>query len=327
MKKQLKKISLFFILGFITLLALFSVVSIFHAYSFTHPVSNPKGFNPKSMDISFTETVIVTVFGVKPERKSGDGLPSDYGLKYENVSFASRDGIILKGWLIKAKNPKATIILAHGWGGNKEGLLNYSTFLNKNGYNTLLFDFRGFGQSDGSYTSLGYYEKFDILGATDYLRTRKDVDTNKIGAYGFSMGAAAMVMAANENNSFRAIVFDGLYPTIHQNAARRFKEVYGFPKFPFATSLVFFGGLIHGFNAFDLAPIKHVDKIESPILFIQAANDTQVSVADAYSIYSKANEPKDILIVENALHSKAHKVAKDEYEKKVIDFYDEYFKE
>ena len=324
MKKKTKKIFLASIFIIILLMILFSIVSVFHAYSFTHPVSSRKGFNPKSMDISFAETAIVTVFGVRPERKIESGLPSDYGLKYENVSFSSKDGIRLKGWLIKAKNPKATIILAHGWGGNKEGLINYSAFLNKNGYNTLLFDFRGFGKSDGNYTTLGYYEKFDVFGAVDYLKSRKDVDENKIGAYGFSMGGAAIVMAAKENNSFKAMVFDGLYPTIHQNAARRFKEVYGFPKFPFATSLVFFGGLIHGFNAFDLAPIKYVDDIESPILFIQAANDTQVSVDDAYSIYYKANEPKDILIVENALHSKAHLVAKEEYEKKVINFYDKY---
>ena len=258
---------------------------------------------------------MVTVLGVNPERKIGGKFPSDYGLKYENVSFKSADGLKLKGWFIKAQKPKGTIIITHGWGGNKEGLLEYAKFLNKNGYNTLLFDFRGFGESDGSYTTLGYYERLDIIGAADYIKARKDINTKKIGGYGFSMGAAALIMAAKENNSFRAIVTDGLYPTIHQNAARRFKEVYGFPKFPFATSLVFFGGLIHGFNAFDLTPIKYVDNVNSPILFIQGANDTQVSVDDAYSIYKKANEPKDILIINNALHSKSHQIAPEEYER------------
>ena len=73
MKKRFDNIILFFILGFVFLIALFSVVSIFHAYSFTHPISSPKGFNPKSMDISFRETALVTVFGVRPERKIGDG--------------------------------------------------------------------------------------------------------------------------------------------------------------------------------------------------------------------------------------------------------------
>lgn len=323
-KQKIKKLFLIFAFLGILLVVLFSILSIFHAYSFTHPTQKLRKSNPKSMDISFKETVLVTIMGIMSERAIGNKLPTNYSLGYENVSFESLDGIKLKGWLIKAKNPKGTIVITHGWGGNKEGLLEYAKFLNKNNYSTLLFDFRGFGESGGNYTTLGYYERFDVLGAIEYLKTRKDVDGDKIGGYGISMGGAALVMAEKEKNSFRAIVLDGMYPTIHQNAARRFKEVYGFPKFPFATSLTFFGGLIHGFNAFDLAPIDYVDNIKTPMLFIQGTNDTQVSIEDAYSIYNEANEPKDILIIENATHSKSHQTDPKKYEKKVVDFYNKH---
>jgi len=326
MKRKTKKLFFISIFVFILLIISFSAVSVFHAYSFTHPISNLKPLSPKSMDLSLKETLAATILGVRPEREVGGELPSNYKLKYENVTFESQDGIKIKGWFISAPNAKGTIIITHGWGGNKAGLLEYAEFLNKNKYSAMLFDFRGFGESGGNYTTLGYYERFDVIGAVDYLKTRNDVDIDKIGGYGFSMGGAALVMAAKEKNNFRAIVLDGAYPTIHQNAARRFNEVYGFPKFPFATSLTFFGGLIHGFNAFDLAPIKYIDKINTPILFIQGTNDTQVSVDDAYSIYDKAKEPKDILIIENAIHSKSHQTAPIEYEKRVIDFYNEYVK-
>lgn len=326
MKKRIKKIFLISISIFILFFALFSIISVFHAYSFTHP--KPKGdkFSPENMNLTFKETVIVSLIGVNLERVSGKALPSDYFLKYESVSFNSRDGIIIKGWLIKAGKPKGTIILAHGWGGSKEGLLDYALFLNKNGYNSLLFDFRGFGESEGDYTSLGYYEKYDILGAVDYLKTRKDIDAHKIGGYGFSMGGAAMILAAEDSEEIKVIVLDSTFTTIHQNIAMRFKEVYGFPKFPFATSLTFFGGLINGFDGFDLAPIRHIDRIDIPLLFIQGSNDNQVLVEDAKMMYREANEPKDILIVHNAGHLGSHKTDPKGYEKKVISFFDEYLK-
>src|SRR3989344_7078627 len=312
MKKGIKRI---FLISISLFFVLFCIISIFHAYSFTHPMPKGDKFSPENMNLTFKEIVIVSLIGVNPDRISGKALPSDYSLKYENVSFTSRDGITIRGWLIKARNPKGTIILAHGWAGSKEGLLDYASFLNKNRYNTLLFDFRGFGESEGDYTSLGYYEKYDILGGVDYLKSRNDIYLQNLGGYGFSMGGAALVLAAENNEEINAIILDSTYTTAHQNIAMRFKEVYGFPKFPFATSLTFFGGLIHGFDAFDLAPIKYIDKINTPILFIQGTNDTQVSVDDAYSIYDKAKEPKDILIIENAIHSKSHQTAPIEYEK------------
>lgn len=326
MKNKHKNIIAVLIFMFVLIVLMFSAISIFHAYKFTHTKKSISGFRPKSMELSFKDTLITTFVGVNPKKKFENRSPSDYGLMYENVSFRSRDGIILRGWFVEANNPKGTIMLLHGWGNGKEGLLNYSKFLNVNKYNALLFDFRGFGESDGNYTTLGYYERLDVLGAVDYLKTRNDVKSNKMGALGFSMGGGALVMAAKEQNDFKAIVLDSTYTTIHQNVARRFKVVYGFPKFPFATSLTFFGGLINGFNAFDLAPVKYINKVNTSILIIQGTNDSQVSVEDALELYEKANEPKRIWIVEGSKHTESYTMNNTEYRKRVIEFFDTYIK-
>ena len=322
MKVKKRNIVLIFILMFL----IFQVLSIFHAYSFTHPVKYSDEWKPKSTKLSLKQLALVTVFGFKPYSKVNGILPSDVGLKYENVSFKSRDGLMLKGLLIKTNKSKGMIILAHGWEGNKEGLLNYSKFLARNSYEVLIFDFRGFGESEGGYSSLGYYERFDVLDAIDYIKSRKDLNSDFIGGLGFSMGGASMLMTIKDSQVFDALVIDSVYPTIHQNVGRRFNTVYGFPKFPFATSLVFWGGIINGFNGFDLAPEKYIAEAKFPIFIIQGTEDYQVSIGDANLLFNKAQEPKQMWIVNGSKHTGAFLDYPNLYENKVICFFDTYSK-
>jgi uncharacterized protein len=305
------------------LLVAFCLISIYHAYRFTHP-STSHIFKPKSVDLSFSERVLITFLGYSPQKQSNAINPLIYNLSIENVEFRSTDNLNLSGWFIKAKKSKGTIILAHGWDGGKEGMLDYAFFLQKNGYNILLFDFRAAGESEGDTITLGYYEKNDILGAINYLNLRKDIDTHKIGAMGFSMGAAALVMAAKDTNSLKAIILDSCYPTLYENVAKRFKKVYNFPKFPFATSLTFFGGLINGFNGFDLAPVKYIGKIDVPIYIIEGMQDYQVSTDDAWQLFEKANEPKYIWLVPGAGHIGGYEKSPKEYEERVVSFLGKY---
>ncbi len=225
---------------------------------------------------------------------------------------------------MKSPKNKGVIILAHGWDSDKQGMLNYSKFFYKNGYNSLLLDLRGNGESEGDYTSLGYYEANDVLGAIRFVKSRNDLKNNKIGALGLSMGGAAIIKTAEDNNELSAIAVDSTYPNINQNAARRFKKVYGFPKFPFATSITFFGGLILGVNGFGLAPEKYVSNVHSPIMIIQGTQDDQVTIEDANQIYRNANEPKFLLLVENGKHANSYTANPNLYEKSAIEFFDKY---
>ena len=324
MRKENKKRLLVLLAIAFCLIVSFSLISIYHAYRFTHPKRYNNEFRPKSMNLPLNHLVLVTFKGVSPSKEDKTSTPGDYNLHYQNVSFKSIDNLTIRGWLVMPSNPKGVIIITHGWDSTKNDLINYSYFMHKNGYATLMFDFRGVGESEGNYTSLGYYEVYDVLGAINYLKESPETKYLDIGALGLSMGAATLVMATAKTKEIRALVIDSSYPSIHQNAARRFKIVYGFPKFPFATSLVFFGGLIHGFNGFDLAPIKYIGKADIPIFIINGNDDEQVTKEDAMKLYIKAEEPKSIWIVKDAGHSNSYYKNQEEYKSKVINFFNQY---
>ncbi len=233
---------------------------------------------------------------------------------------------MLRGWFIKNDNSKGTILLIHGWNDTKEDLLNHSAYLYKNNYSSLLFDLRAFGDSDGDFTSLGYFEKNDVLGAIDYIKSRDDINQN-LGALGQSMGAASLVLATIETNDLKAIILDSSYATIHQVTGRRFKRTHNLPKYPLATLLTFFGGLLNDFNAFDLAPLRYIDQVNIPIFMIQGDSDKLVFIEEARRLYDKANQPKQIWITEGADHRKSYEYYPEEYEEKVVGFFNTHLEE
>ena len=137
--------------------------------------------------------------------------PSSYGLKFESVEFRTPDKIILSGWFIKsvssmqyeAGRKKPVIIICHGLGANKSDFTELSSYLSKSGYHVLLFDFRGHGESKGNSSSLGFLEQDDLRSAVEYVKSRADVDIDKIGVYGFSLGAAVTILTASKKRISR----------------------------------------------------------------------------------------------------------------------------
>ena len=107
-----------------------------------------------------------SLYLTRPLRYAHRVAPAEMGLPGEAVTFPSRDGLPLAGWLISAENAKGTIVLGHGYGGGlDEHDFRYAAFLHRHGYRLLLFDFRGQGASGGSYRSMGAREQDDMLGA------------------------------------------------------------------------------------------------------------------------------------------------------------------
>src|SRR3989338_5404932 len=182
-----------------------------------------------------------------------------------------------------------------------------------------MFDFRGNGESEGSYISMGYYEARDILGALQYLKER-NFDIDKIYGFGQSMGSAALIFAEEHQPSFRGLILESTYTDLYQNAARRLKSVYGLPKFPFATAITFFGGFSIGVNGFSISPLKSIHQVNKPVLLIHDSLDDSVSVEDSRLLYDSANEPKELWIVNNANHTSGYDAQLSEYRTKVIVF-------
>jgi uncharacterized protein len=176
---------------------------------------------------------------IKPPRQRLWAAPSDIGLAYEKIEFPARDGYRLSGWFVPAKAEKGpTIVLIHGWPWNRLGnaaddalsdisgsapvdFLRLAYTLHHAGYHLLLFDLRNHGESVAAPpVTFGLQESNDLLGALDYLNGREDVDQERIGAMGFSMGANTVLYSLPRTNRIRAAVL--VQPTSVKLFAGRF---------------------------------------------------------------------------------------------------------
>ena len=246
-------------------------------------------------------------------------VPSDLGLKYEEVTFKGTDGIKLSGWFLPNNKSKATIIVMHGYPADKANLLGIAEFLAKD-FNVFLFDFRSFGQSEGKYTTAGYLEKNDLLGAIKYLEKEKNI--TKIGLYGFSLGGAVALMTNHSN--VKAIVTDSAYAKLSHMVEHMYRIFFVF-KYPLTYLTKIYGILFLRINIDDASPVENIENIKIPILLIHAEKDSQIPVNEAYLLHD-ANKKAELWIVENAEHGMTHSINPAKYEKKVIGFFKEKIK-
>ncbi|SNY59416.1 alpha/beta hydrolase [Paractinoplanes atraurantiacus] len=143
-----------------------------------------------------------------PRAQPGPGTPADRGLRYEDTTFPAPDGVALSGWYLPSAG-RAAVILLHGAGSTRSDVLDQAGVLSRHGYGVLLFDARGHGRSGGRAMDFGWYGDEDVAGAIDYLRSRPDVDPDRIGAVGLSMGGEEAIGAAARWPALRAVVAEG----------------------------------------------------------------------------------------------------------------------
>src|SRR5690625_3251188 len=146
-----------------------------------------------------------------PEKKPIDQLPSDYGMKYDEIGFSSKeDGLNLSGWVLHPEeSPKMTVIFAHGYKGNRfEDHVSFFTMaedLLEKGYRVVMFDFRYAGDSDGEMATVGAKEQLDLLGAIDWVDEHYE---EPVGLLGISMGASTSLLAAAQTDGVIGVVAD-----------------------------------------------------------------------------------------------------------------------
>ncbi|MBI4281909.1 MAG: alpha/beta hydrolase [Chloroflexi bacterium] len=245
----------------------------------------------------------------------------------EEVSFPSRDGTPLAGWFIPGESPK-TIILLHGFTDIRDKMLPHASFLHEAGYSVLLFDFRSRGQSAGDAVTLGYYERGDVQGAVQYLKTRPDVDGDDLGVLGVSMGAATAIMAAAETPELKAVVSESSFKSVDSAIASSFEHFIDLPAFPFAPITVFIIEKRLGINADQVVPEASVGLISPrPVFIIHGQDDTTIDSEDAQALYAAAQEPKEELwLIPGSGHAEGVEVAPEEYGQRAVDFFNRYLK-
>lgn len=258
------------------------------------------------------------ILSISPPKLKTNITPTTYNLKYENVSFTASDGLKLKGWFIPNKESDAVVLVGHGYPFDKANILQATHFLSEK-YNLLLFDFRYFGESEGSYSTGGVKESKDVLAAIEFLKNEKGF--TKIGAIGFSMGGAAILMS--ESKDLDAIVVDSTYATMDLILERLYAFFPGILKSPFVGLTKFYGLLFFNINANEVSPLNSIKKIESPILLIHGEKDSQIPVKNAHLLYENSGkEITELWIVPNADHGMAFAVNPEDYKKKVLEFFE-----
>ncbi|MBN2074601.1 MAG: alpha/beta fold hydrolase [Dehalococcoidales bacterium] len=258
------------------------------------------------------------------ERVPVAGNPGEFGLSYENVTFPSRyKDLGLSGWYLPAEGSDRIIIMVHGAGENRNdkniGMLDIATGLVGNGYNILMFDLHGYGESEGNTVSGGYYEKKDLEGAVDYIQGR---GFHRIGVLGFSLGAVTTLTAAAENTDIKAVVSDSSFADLDDIMGTEFSKRTRAPRF-FLNPILFMIKIMYRVDFTAIRPIDAVPKIAPrPIFFIHGENDEVIPVAHARRLFEASNTPENRLwIVPQTAHTRSYKLYPEEYMKKVRDFF------
>ncbi|MGE0227498.1 MAG: alpha/beta hydrolase [Dehalococcoidia bacterium] len=246
--------------------------------------------------------------------------PQDLGAAYETVSFETSDGLTLRGWYVPSRNG-AAVALIHGSGGSRMGPARHARMLVRHGYGVLLFDVRGHGESDGTTNALGWGAYPDSKAARDYLASRPDVDPNRIGLLGLSMGAEIAIESAAHDDGYAAIVADG-------PSGRTFADARD-SSLPAATLVVASGTLLSyellvAAMSGAMPPPSLVSRspdVNEPILYI-ASGDAQEERALVTRIAEHSGGDSALWIIDGAGHTQGLKTFPQVYEERVVQFFD-----
>ncbi len=265
----------------------------------------------------------------RTERIPVMGSPSDLNLTYENVTFPSLDEkLTLHGWLLPGTKDGTIIIMVHGNGYNRNdpsiGMLDIAGQLVNRGYSVLMFDLRGYGESDGSTVSGGYFEKRDVQGAVNYA---KKLGYERIGVLGFSLGAVSSLLAAAEDEDIDVVIADSSFADLNDIMGPEFKKRTKAPEI-FLRPILFMIKVMFGVDFAAIRPVEAIPEIAPrPVLIIHGENDAMITVTHAYRLYAAVDNPRDELwVVPGAEHTRSFKVQPQEYIERVAAFFDENLK-
>lgn len=244
----------------------------------------------------------------------------------EHVRFEGRSGEVLSGWFVpgpaSVPKPWPAVLLVHGYGGYKEQMVGYARMLHEGGFASMMFDMRGSGLLRGQPVTLGYKERWDLLDALNYLRSRPDVDAERLGVLGVSMGAATALLAAAEEVSIKAVVADSAYAGLADMIKPGIRAFIGPTAIPLSRLIVFYAETMLGMKSADIKPdLAAVQMGNRPLLVIHGCNDPLVPTGAADRIYNAATGPKELWMVPNCGHALGPLVAYDEYQRRVNDFF------
>ena len=201
--------------------------------------------------------------------------PRLISLDYEDVSLRTADGIRLHGWYLPHETPRATLLFLHGNGGNISHRLDSLAIFHALGLAVLIFDYRGYGQSEGTPSEQGPY--LDAQAAWDYLVNEKKRSGDEIIIFGRSMGGAIATWLASRQPC-RALILESTFTSV-MDMARHY-----YPYLP-----------VRILTRIQYAAIDRVRPLRQTTLFIHSPDDDIVPYALGRALFDAATGPKEFL--------------------------------
>ena len=201
--------------------------------------------------------------------------PDEIGLTFEDVRIPVSSTESIHSWYFPADSASATILFCHGNAGNISHRLETAAFLVAQGYNALLFDYRGYGQSDGEPTEENLYQ--DATAAYEWLVNVKRLKPEQIVIFGRSLGGAVAVDLA-ARVTCRALVLESTFSSATDMA----REL--FPLLP-----------MHWLLRYRFDSMAKIGSVETPVLSVHSPGDEIVPFAYGRALFDAANEPKRFL--------------------------------
>ena len=204
-----------------------------------------------------------------------EATPQSLGLAYEELSLTTADNVKLHGWFVPAADNAAAVILCHGNAGNISHRLDKLRVFHDLGLAVLLFDYRGYGRSEGEPDEEGTYR--DARAAWDYLTTRRGVPAARIVIVGESMGGPVAAHLAQEVRP-GALILASTFTSATNLAARFYwyLPVRLIAKFRYPT-------------------VDYVARVRAPVLVIHSRDDEIVPFAHGEELFSRAAAPTQFL--------------------------------
>jgi uncharacterized protein len=214
------------------------------------------------------------VFYPETEREI-TATPSQIGLPYEDIHLQTSDGVSLHGWYIPAPQPRGTVLFLHGNAGNISHRLDSVQMFHRLGYSTLIFDYRGYGNSSGVPTEQGTYR--DVEAAWRYLIEQRQIPSCRIVLFGESLGGAVAAWLAARQKPAALVIASGFtsVPDLGQ-------QLYPFLPVRWLARI-----------RYDTR--EYLRTVAAPVLIAHSPEDDIIPFEHGRALYAAANPPKQFL--------------------------------
>ncbi len=220
--------------------------------------------------------------------------PSDFGLKYKEVSIVTENERTLYGWyVLNDKHTNKNIIYLHGSKGNVSLYLGGIKQLHKAGANILIVDYEGFGKSNGKVSIKNTVK--DAIAMYDYLISKQIARPENISLFGYSYGGAIAIELALKRK-VHAILLESTFSSLRDIAISRYS---------FLASLLVPNDLLNS--------KQNIKRINVPVIIAYAGNDQIIPIVHSKNLFVSANLPKYLFEIKNAQHHNIFKFVTDEY--------------